>query len=132
MRFAKRVFMAAGIWGLLAVTPLFFLFDTVGRQGPPPITHPEFYYGFAAVGTVWQIAFLVIASDPIRFRPLMPVAVLEKAGWLITLSVLYAQHRVAASALPFGAVDLLLGILFGLSFAKTGQQLTAKPVASAA
>ena len=66
MTFAKRVFMAAGIWGLLVVPPLFFLYDTVGRQNPPAITHPEYYYGFAAITTAWQLAFLVIASDPIR------------------------------------------------------------------
>ena len=119
MRFARRVFTAAGIWGLLVVPPLFFLFDRVGRDSPPPITHPEFYYGFAAVTTVWQIAFLTIASDPLRFRPLMPVAVLEKAGWLLTLAILYVQRRVAASVLPFGVVDMLFGLLFAASFVKT-------------
>jgi hypothetical protein len=123
MRFAKRVFTAAGIWGLLVVPPLFFLSGTIGRQDPPAITHPEYFYGFAAVGTVWQIAFLVIASDPMRFRPLMPVAALEKAGWVTALIVLYAQQRVAASTLPFGAIDLLLGMLFVLSFVRTGGEL---------
>jgi len=121
MTFAKRVFMAAGIWGLLVVPPLFFLYDTVGRQNPPAITHPEYYYGFAAITTAWQLAFLVIASDPIRFRPLMPVAVVEKAGWVGTVGVLYAQDRVAPSALPFAAADLILGVLFTIAFVKTAQ-----------
>lgn len=119
MTFARRVFIAAGIWGLLVVPPLFFLYDRVGRDTPPPITHPEYYYGFAAVTTVWQIAFLVIASDPARFRPLMPVAVLEKAGWLGALAVLYAQRRVAISVLPFGVVDMVFGGLFAVSFVRT-------------
>ena len=120
MTFARRVFAGAGVWGLLVVPPLFFMLDKVGRDAPPPVTHPEFYYGFAAVTTVWQIAFFVIASDPRRFRPFMPVAVLEKAGWLATLAVLFAQRRVAASILPFGTVDLLFGVLFAVSFVKTG------------
>jgi hypothetical protein len=119
MRFAKRVFIGAGIWGLLSVPPLFFLYDTVGRQNPPAITHPEYYYGFAAVTMAWQLAFLVIASDPMRFRPLMLVAVVEKAGWVGTVGVLYAQNRVAASAIPFAAADLLLGVLFTMAFVKT-------------
>ena len=123
MKFAKRVFIGAGIWGLLVVPPLFFLYDTVGRLNPPAITHPEYYYGFAAITTTWQIAFLVIASDPVRYRPLFPVAILEKLGWVITVSVLYAQGRVAANALPLGAADMLLGTLFAIAFAKTGAHI---------
>ena len=49
MRFGKIVFWVAAIWGVLVVTPLYFLFDVVGRKDPPAITHPGFYYGF--VGT---------------------------------------------------------------------------------
>jgi len=41
MTFARRVFTAAGIWGLLIVSPLFFLYDRIGRDTPPSITHPE-------------------------------------------------------------------------------------------
>ncbi|HTH01852.1 MAG TPA: hypothetical protein VL882_16385 [Vicinamibacterales bacterium] len=121
MRFASRVFTAAGIWGLLVVPPLFFLYDTVGRLNPPPINHPEYYYGFAAITSAWQVAFLVMASDPVRYRPLMPVAILEKLGWVVTVTVLYAQGRVAANALPLGAADMVLGTLFAISFVKTAR-----------
>lgn len=119
MRFAKRVFTGAGIWGLLVVPPLFFMYDMVGRMNPPAINHPEYYYGFAAITSTWQVAFLVMASDPVRYRPLMPVAIVEKLGWVITVTVLYAQGRVAANALPLGAADLVLGILFAIAFVKT-------------
>ena len=64
MKFAKIVFYAAGIWGILVLTPLYFLFDRIGRQDPPPITHPGFYYGFVGVALAWQIAFLIIAPTP--------------------------------------------------------------------
>jgi hypothetical protein len=121
MKFAQRVFAGAGIWGLLVVPPLFFLFDTVGRLNPPAINHPEYYYGFAAITSAWQVAFLVMASDPLRYRPLMPVAILEKLGWVVTVTVLYAQDRVAANALPLGAADMVLGILFAISFVKTAR-----------
>ena len=125
MTFARRVFIGAGIWWLLVVPALFFLYDTVGRMSPPAITHPEYYYGFAAITLAWQLAFLVMASDPLRYRPLMPVAILEKAGWVVTVTVLYAQGRVAANALPVGAADMVLGILFAIAFVKTARSPTA-------
>jgi hypothetical protein len=43
MRFAKIVFRVAGVWGILILTPLYFMFDRIGRDYPPPITHPEMY-----------------------------------------------------------------------------------------
>ena len=119
MTFAKRVFTIAGIWGLVVVAPLFFLQHLVERQSPPPITHPEFYYGFVAVTTAWQIAFLIIGSDPVRLRPLMPAAVLEKVGWVGTVAVLFVLGRVPPSALIFGGIDSLLGVLFVMAFVKT-------------
>ena len=122
MRFSRWVFACAGIWGLLVVPPLFFLLERLGRENPPAVTHPEFYYGFAAVTTVWQLGFLTMATDPGRFRPLMPIAVLEKAGWIATALVLYAQHRVASSMLPFAAVDLLFGVLFAVAFVASAPQ----------
>src|SRR5438552_4010753 len=80
MRFARVVFGIAGIWGILILTPLYFMFDVIGRQDPPAITHPGFYYGFVGVGLAWQFAFLVIAQDPVRFRIMMLPSVLEKFG----------------------------------------------------
>ena len=119
MRFAKIVFWVAAIWGFISLPPLYFLFDTIGRQSPPPITHPDFYYGFVGVTLAWQVAFAVMASDPVRFRPLMIPAVLEKFTFVGALAVLFLQNRVAASQLTFGAIDTVLGILFLVSFAKT-------------
>src|SRR5229473_1453770 len=54
MRFAKIVFRIAGIWGVLIITPLYFMFDLIGRKDPPPITHPGFFYGFVGVALVLQ------------------------------------------------------------------------------
>jgi hypothetical protein len=119
MRFARLVFRIAGIWGLLIVTPLYFLYDTVGQQYPPPVTHPDFYYGFIGVTLAWQVAFLLIGSDPVRFRPLMPVAMLEKFGYLATLTTLYALGRIALGQLAVVIPDATLGVLFVVAFMKT-------------
>jgi hypothetical protein len=54
VRFAKIVFWIAGIWGVLVITPLYFMFDLIGRNDPPPITHPGFFYGFAGAALAWQ------------------------------------------------------------------------------
>ena len=45
MKFAKIVFLVAGIYGLIVLLPLYFLEERTGRDFPPPITHPEYYYG---------------------------------------------------------------------------------------
>lgn len=119
MRFARIVFRTAGIWGLLILTPMYFLYDTVGRQYPPPVTHPDFYYGFLGVTVAWQVAFLVIGSDPVRFRPLMPVAMLEKFGYLAMLTTLYALRRLELGQLALVIPDATLGVLFVMAFMKT-------------
>ena len=119
MKFAKVVFRIAGIWGVLVLTPLYFIFNMIGRQHPPPITHPGFYYGFVAVALAWQAVFVVIAHDPVRFRPMIIPSILEKFGYGVTLIVLYVQHRLHSSDLTFAGADLLLGVLFVIAFLAT-------------
>src|SRR5690349_24256449 len=96
MRFAKLTFLIAGIYGLLALVPFYFREQQMGRDYPPPITHPEYYYGFVGVAVAWQIAFLVMSRNPVRYRPLMIAAVVEKASFFIPVVLLYLQHRVSS------------------------------------
>lgn len=49
--------------------------DRIGRDLPPPITHPEYFYDSIGVTIAWQVAFLVIARDPVRYRVLMIPAI---------------------------------------------------------
>ena len=119
MKFAKIVFWIAGVWGFLIITPLYFIFDLIGRQDPPPITHPAFYYGFAGVALVWQLTFILIARDPLRLRPIMIPAILEKLVYSIPVIILVAQGRMRASDLTFAAFDLFLGVLFVLAYLRT-------------
>jgi hypothetical protein len=118
-RFARRVYTVAGIYGLVVMLPQYFLEDRIGRDAPPPITHPEHFYGFIGVTVAWQIAFLVIARDPQRLRPLMPVTVLEKLVFAVPVAMLWAKGRVGGSVLPFAAIDLLLAALFLVSYVRT-------------
>jgi hypothetical protein len=119
MKFARIVFWIAAIWGALVLAPLYFIFDMISRNDPPAITHPGFYYGFVSVGLAWQVAFFVIARDPVRFRPMIIPSILEKFGYGVSLIVLYLQNRIHPSDLTFAGVDLLLGVLFLIAFFKT-------------
>src|SRR5271157_6058043 len=119
MKFAKVVYWVAGIWGLLVITPLYFMFDLIGKNDPPAITHPGFYYGFAGLGLAWQIAFLVIARDPVRVRPMMIPSMVEKLSWGIAVVVLVMQGRMHGSDLVFAGTDLVLGMLFVAAYVKT-------------
>jgi hypothetical protein len=71
------------------------------------------------VALAWQVAFCFIASDPIRYRPLMIPAVLEKATYAIAVVTLVLQSRMHPSDLVFAGTDSLLGILFVVSYFKT-------------
>jgi len=119
MRFAKIVFWIAGIWGVLVITPLYFMFDLISRNDPPPITHPGFFYGFAGAALAWQIAFYFIAKDPVRHRSLMIPSIFEKFSYGLAVVILVQQRRMHSSDLVFAGTDLLLGFLFVVAYFKT-------------
>ncbi len=119
MNFARRVFLFATAFGLLVVPPLFFLEGFLGRQFPPAITHPEFYYGFVGAVLSWQIVYLLIAFDPMRYRPLMLLGALCKASFAIAVFTLVLAGRtpVGPSLLVLG--DVVLTPLFVWAFVVT-------------
>lgn len=119
MKFARIVFWTAGIWGVLVLTPLYFIYDFVGRQDPPPLNHPQLYYGFVGAGLAWQFAFMVIGSDPLRFRRMMIPALVEKFVYVLTIIVLVLTGKLAPQQLVIPAPDALLGMLFAIAFMKT-------------
>ena len=121
MKFAKYVFIAAGVWGIAVLTPLFFLVDITGRPYPAPTDYPHFYYGFLAVALAWQFAFLAIGSNPVQYRLLMIPAFIEKAGYIMTATLLYSQGRISADELGTAIPDSLLLVLFVVAFMKTSR-----------
>jgi hypothetical protein len=116
--FARRVFTAAGLWGLAVLMPLYFSFDAIGRLYPPTITHPDFFYGFVGVALVWQLVFLLIARDPVGLRMIMIPAMLEKFIYVGTLSVLYARGDLRSGQFIVAVPDCLLGVLFAIAWSK--------------
>jgi hypothetical protein len=118
-KFASRVFLGAGIYGILVLAPQYLIETGIGPALPAPLTRPEHFYGFIGVALVWQFVFLLIARDVQRFRPLMLVGVLEKLSFGIPVLLLFARGRVGADVLAFGAIDLVLGALFVAAYRST-------------
>lgn len=110
MKLAKWIFLIAGIWGLLSTLPLVFAEKVMG------VKQPEFYYGFVCLDICWQILYLFIASEPVRYRPIMIPAILAKGSGTVALTWLYLLGRVSSQWLAIGAVDGVFAILFLVAF----------------
>ena len=123
MKFAKIVFTVAAVYGILVLLPQYFLETRIGRDFPPPITHPEHFYGFIGVALAWQLLFLVIARDPVRMRPAILPGIAEKLAFGIAAPVLFALDRVPAAVLGFGIIDLTLATLFFIAWRRIPQSL---------
>src|SRR3954470_24906473 len=128
MRFARNVFVGAGIWGIVVLIPFYWLVDVTGRSYAPPTEYPYFFYGFLSVALAWQIAFLVIGSNPARFRPFMIPGIIEKLGYVGTLAVLRWNGRISALDAQAAVPDFLLAVLFIVAYANTGAQGLARRV----
>ncbi|MGZ8781704.1 MAG: hypothetical protein ACXW31_17440 [Thermoanaerobaculia bacterium] len=122
MTFAKRVFFIAAVYGVIVLVPQYFMEARIGRDFPPPITHPEHFYGFVGIALAWQFLFFVIARDPVRYRPAMIVAILEKLAFGVAAVVLFSQGRLAAPILGAGVIDLVLAVLFAVSWRLTPRE----------
>ncbi|HMM79804.1 MAG TPA: hypothetical protein PKC65_07270 [Pyrinomonadaceae bacterium] len=122
MKFARYSFLFAGIAGLLVLLPQFFLEAKVGVDTPPAITHPEFYYGFLGLATVFQFIFFLIAFDPSSFRLLMPIAIFEKLSFGIPCLILYWTGRMAFGGFFIGGMlDLIFAVIFTIALVKVIQ-----------
>jgi hypothetical protein len=122
MRFARWVFMVAGICGLVIMVPMYFLEDHFGQEHPPAITHPEIYYGFIGVTLAWQLMFLVIADDPVRYRLAMLPAIFEKASFVFAILILCVLGRVTGSVIGFAVLDAIWMVLFTIAFLRLSKE----------
>ena len=114
--FAKRVFQIAGFWGLFILSLAYGAY-LLGLEGATIDTdRPDIVHGFFLVALAWQIAFLFIATDPARYRPLMLAAMLEKFPFTLAVLVLYANGQVPVTMVALGMIDGLLGVLFSIAY----------------
>src|SRR5258708_4887618 len=78
VQFSKWVFRLSGIYGIVVLLPFYFLENQIGIQTPPAITHPEYFYGFLGIALAWQVAFLIISFNPLKYRLFMVPSMAEK------------------------------------------------------
>jgi hypothetical protein len=121
MKFARWIFRIAGAYGLIVLIPQYFMERQTGADNPAGLTHPEFFYGFLGVAIAWQVAFFIIAADPVRYRALMLPSVLEKFSFAAAATMLFIQHRLPATLFAAGLVDLTFGVLFLIAWRQTAE-----------
>jgi len=124
-RFARRVFLFAGSYGLIVLVPQLFSESRIARDYPPAITHAEYFYGFLGIAIAWQLCFLVIARDPARYRALMLPAMVEKLAFVVPSIFLFAQHRLPGITMTFAMFDLVLLALFVAAYRSTSAEYVA-------
>jgi hypothetical protein len=118
MRFAKWVFILAAVWGVLTVPPLYFAEPMMeARYGP--LFYPEWWYGMLTIILVFQLLYFLIGRDPVRLRPVMPVAILGKLGFASTLWTLYALGRTPLQVTLSGSPDLIWVVFFLIAYRRT-------------
>lgn len=119
MRFARTVFFVAGIYGVLVLTPLFFMEVTIGRLTPPAASHPEPFYGFLGVGLAWQYLLFLLSTHPIRYRPMMLPSIVEKIVYGTALVILHEQGRLSIPTVAIGLSDWIFAALFVVAYFRT-------------
>lgn len=112
MKLAKYTFLIAGIYGLLVLLPQYFLEEKIGLDSPPAITHPEFFYGFIGIAVAFQLVFIIISTDPQKYRLLIIPSIIEKFSFVVAIAILFVSGRTVGPILIGAALDLALGVLF--------------------
>ena len=122
MKSAKYIFIIAAVYGLIVLLPMYFSESRFNADFPPAITHPEYFYGFIGVGVAWQILFLLIAINPLRYKLMMIPAMLEKFSFGVAIIILFSQQRAQIMILSSAIIDMLFGMLFIFAFFKTKEE----------
>jgi len=108
IRFARRLYRAAAIYGVIVLIPLYFV--------PVPDPYRLNLIGFAGTALVFQGMFWIIAHDPLRFLPLVALSVFEKLSFGLPAVAFWARGQGDRFSAIFGAIDLLLAILFSITW----------------
>jgi hypothetical protein len=94
-KFARTVFAVAAAYGVLILVPGYFHEVNFGNTSSRTLALPAIYYGFYGVALAWQVAYFLISKDPVRYRPLMLVAMFAKFTFLAACLVLFLVGRLA-------------------------------------
>ncbi|MCA1748094.1 MAG: hypothetical protein LC634_00645 [Sphingomonadales bacterium] len=121
MAIVRWIFWAAAIFGIAVIAPLYFLEGFMSANFPPPIARPENYYGFVGVTLASQFLYVLIALDPVRFRPVILVGMAGKLSFVGACAILYLQGRIALPVFAMSLFDLVWVVLFALAWRRIGR-----------
>ena len=107
----KRIFTIAGIYGLIVLLPLYFGEHALAAMGQM-LTKPEYYYGFIGTAASFQLVYLMIGRDPVRFRPLMPLTLIAKWSFTLPVAILFLAGRVDLVTMIMAVIDAMIGLAF--------------------
>lgn len=108
--FARRVYIGAALYGFIGASTLYF------ADAPDP--HRLLYFAFAGIALVFQGVFLVIARDPKKYAAFIPLTIFEKLSFAVPALAFWSQGQAPNDMALGGAVDLLLGVLFTITWLK--------------
>ena len=116
----KSIFLIGGLYD--AVLGMIFLAAS-GRifaafQVTPP-NHPAYVQFPALLILLFGIMFLQIASDPLRFRSMMPYAVGLKVAYCGIVFYYQITQGLPFMWIPFAWTDLVFLVLFGAAYRLT-------------
>ena len=108
IRFARFGFALAGLYGLVATIGLYF--------GAALTPATQWLYAFAGAAGATQLAYWLIASDPVRYRNVIPVGIVSKLSFAVPLTILFARGQIAGASFTFALIDYALALLFAVMF----------------
>ena len=121
MKLAKWIYLVAGVFGLLVTAPMALAEKAIEQIMPPAVNHPEFFYGFVFLNACWQVLYLFLSTDPIRYRPMMIPSFLAKVSGVAALTWLSLQGRISSQWTVTIIVDGIWALLFVVAFWAAGR-----------
>jgi hypothetical protein len=120
-KWIKAAFATSAVYdGVVAVVFLLFgaaIYDAVGIERP---NHPGYLQFPALLVMVFATMYWRIASDPARFRDLMPYGIGLKVSYCAVVFYHWINGAIPALWIPFAWLDLVFVILFVQAWRKTG------------
>lgn len=112
VRGTRWLFGAAVAYGLVA---------TLALYAHPLGADTLYVWAFAGAAAATQLLYLLIATDPRRYRATIPIGIASKLSFALPVLWLYAHGTAGRGTLAAAVIDLLLAGAFGVAFAVVGK-----------
>jgi len=116
MGLARLVYLVAGLWGLIVIPLGYASYLSGADPSLSSVARPEIVHGFFLITLPWQLLFLLMSRDPLRYNAVMPLTVLEKLPFAAITLALFTKGQASSVMGFFAAMDGLFGVLFAISY----------------